>query len=213
MGRNKQYDRDTIARKAMAVFWRHGFEATSTQMLVDEMGVNRFSLYAEFGNKQALYEAAMALYAEEVVGQNLAGVEAPGAGLDALALLLQNMFQWANDSSSAVGCFMCNAATERAATDLSSQGFVHRYVDRLGHAFTQCLQEAKTQQQLRADVAPAQEGRLLAMLFLGLLVQLRAQVPEALVAEAGRATLAYLQRLTRPGAWQVPEPKAASQVF
>ena len=68
MGRNKTYDRETIARKAMALFWLHGYHGTSTQALVDSMGVNRFSLYAEFGNKQALYEAALNLYAQDLVG-------------------------------------------------------------------------------------------------------------------------------------------------
>jgi TetR/AcrR family transcriptional repressor of nem operon len=200
MGRHKQYDRDTIARKAMAVFWRHGFEGTSTQMLLDEMGVNRFSLYAEFGNKQALYEAALRLYDEEVVEQNLAILDAPGAGLDAVAQLLQNMVDWASDGSSVMGCFMCNAATDRAPDDPLSRERVHAYVDRLGVGFARCL--AQDQHLLLPDVQPQQEGRLLALMFLGLLVQLRAQVPPAQVQVAGQGAMAYLQRLAVPGAWR-----------
>jgi TetR/AcrR family transcriptional repressor of nem operon len=202
MGRHKQYDRETIARKAMAVFWRHGYEGTSTQMLLDEMGVNRFSLYAEFGNKEALYEASLRLYDQEVVEQNLAILEAPGAGLDAVAQFLQSMVNWASEASSAMGCFMCNAATERAPTDALSRDLVHGYVDRLGQGFTNCLNVAQAQHQLRDGVQPEQEGRLLTMILLGLLVQLRAQVPAAQVQVAGQGAMAHLHRLSLPGAWQ-----------
>ena len=58
MGRKKKYDRDTLVEKSMELFRDHGFAGTSTQMLVEGLGVNRFSLYAEFGNKQKLFDDA-----------------------------------------------------------------------------------------------------------------------------------------------------------
>ncbi|MCH8886618.1 MAG: helix-turn-helix transcriptional regulator, partial [SAR324 cluster bacterium] len=59
MGRPKTYDREEIAAKAMELFWLHGFNGTSTQALVEHMQINRYSLYAEFGSKQRLYEVAL----------------------------------------------------------------------------------------------------------------------------------------------------------
>ena len=41
----------------MELFRDHGYAGTSTQMLVEGLGVNRYSLYAEFGSKQALFDA------------------------------------------------------------------------------------------------------------------------------------------------------------
>ena len=81
MGRNKTYDRDVLIEKAMEMFRDHGFAGTSTQMLVEGLGVNRYSLYAEFGSKQALFDAALERYDEEVVERNFGPLEAPGAGL------------------------------------------------------------------------------------------------------------------------------------
>ena len=44
MGRKKTYDRDVLIGKAMELFRDHGFAGTSTQMLVEGLGVNRYSL-------------------------------------------------------------------------------------------------------------------------------------------------------------------------
>lgn len=208
MGRNKKYEREDIARKAMQVFWRHGYDGTSTQMLVDEMGVNRFSLYAEFGNKQSLYEAALALYEAEVVERNIGVLDQPGADLDTIARLILGFGAWACQPGSEVGCFICNTATERAPYDPGSQTFVNRYVERLSAGFTRCLAQAARLGQLRKDVDEVAEGRFLATLLLGFFVQLRAQLPADLVQTSAQATLTYLQRLTVPGRWH---PLSAGQ--
>ena len=67
MGRKKTYDRDVLIGKAMELFRDHGFAGTSTLMLVEGLGVNRYSMYAEFGSKQALFDASLKRYDEEVV--------------------------------------------------------------------------------------------------------------------------------------------------
>lgn len=46
----------------MAVFWRKGYSATSMSDLTEGMGINKPSLYAAFGNKEALFVSAMNKY-------------------------------------------------------------------------------------------------------------------------------------------------------
>ena len=53
----KQFDRHEVLDRAMAVFWKRGYEATSIQDLLEATGINRGSLYATFGNKQQLFLA------------------------------------------------------------------------------------------------------------------------------------------------------------
>ncbi len=57
MSRAKQYDRTELLDRAVELFRRQGFNGTSTAELVAEFGVNRKSMYAEFGSKQQLFEA------------------------------------------------------------------------------------------------------------------------------------------------------------
>lgn len=61
-GRPRGFDRDVALQAAMELFWRKGFSATSMADLCTAMGINAPSLYAAFGSKEALYEAALQHY-------------------------------------------------------------------------------------------------------------------------------------------------------
>ena len=195
MGRHKNYDRETIAQKAMEVFWREGYHGTSTQALVDAMGVNRFSVYAEFGNKQNLYEAALAAYDKEVVNAHFQALESAQAGLSDIEDMLQGLTEAAGQPGSELGCFMCNCATERAPYDPGSQGFVHRHVERISAALANALAHAQQAQQIRADVDVTQQGQFLATLLLGVFVLLRAQVSVDVVRASAQTALQHLRQL------------------
>src|SRR5690348_5749857 len=62
MGRTKEFDRDQVLRKAMTVFWKKGYEATSIPDLLEAMGLSRSSLYETFQDKQSLYYEAIQHY-------------------------------------------------------------------------------------------------------------------------------------------------------
>lgn len=62
----KQFDRTEVLRKAMEVFWRQGYEATSVQDLLDAMGIGRGSLYSTFGDKEQLFLTVWEFYTEEI---------------------------------------------------------------------------------------------------------------------------------------------------
>src|SRR5260370_1617800 len=62
MARPKAFDEDEALDGAIGVFREHGFEGTSTHMLVRAMGVGRQSLYDTFGDKWRLYLAAVRPY-------------------------------------------------------------------------------------------------------------------------------------------------------
>jgi AcrR family transcriptional regulator len=48
----------------MQVFWREGYQGASLSDLTAAMGINRPSLYATFGDKEALFHKALVRYAE-----------------------------------------------------------------------------------------------------------------------------------------------------
>src|SRR5688572_4700394 len=61
-GRPRSFDRDKALERAMHVFWRQGYEATSVDDLTRAMDINPPSLYAAFGDKQRLYLEALERY-------------------------------------------------------------------------------------------------------------------------------------------------------
>jgi AcrR family transcriptional regulator len=64
-GRPREFDRDAALRAAMIVFWRKGFVATSMKDLCEAMGIGSPSLYAAFGDKEALYREAIEYYVKQ----------------------------------------------------------------------------------------------------------------------------------------------------
>lgn len=62
MGRPKSYDRAEIIELVMEIFWLKGYAATSMSDLTEATGLNKKSLYNEFGSKEALFNVAFEHY-------------------------------------------------------------------------------------------------------------------------------------------------------
>lgn len=61
-GRPREFNLDDALAAALNVFWSKGYEGTSVSDLTHAIGISRPSLYAAFGNKEALFRKALALY-------------------------------------------------------------------------------------------------------------------------------------------------------
>lgn len=66
-GRPRAYDPGEALRAARDMFWVKGYSATSLDDIVDATGMNRPSLYAAFGDKEAIYLAALKMQGELLV--------------------------------------------------------------------------------------------------------------------------------------------------
>jgi AcrR family transcriptional regulator len=61
-GRPREFDPDEALAAALRVFWQRGYEGASMAELTEAMGITKPSLYACFGNKEALFRKALDLY-------------------------------------------------------------------------------------------------------------------------------------------------------
>ena len=117
-GRPRNFDSDTVLRAALQRFRTHGFAATSLDDLADATGVNRPSLYAAFGDKRALYLAALGRTHEWLTASFVALRE---AGFP-LRKLLERIFAFSIDTymggeQGPSGCIAVNTAAAEAVTD------------------------------------------------------------------------------------------------
>lgn len=64
MARPKAYERTEIIDIAMKEFWIKGYFATSLADLTEATGLNKRSLYNEFGNKEQLFNVCLERYNE-----------------------------------------------------------------------------------------------------------------------------------------------------
>ena len=112
MGRSKSYETAEVAERAMRLFWERGYHATSTRDLTEAMGINPYSLYAEFGSKEGLYEHVLEHYDRTVVTGHFGRLESESASLDDITDLLEYFGGGPKVATSTLGCLLCNAAVE-----------------------------------------------------------------------------------------------------
>ena len=108
-GRPLSFDRDAALHQAMLLFWRHGYEATSLRDLTDAMGVTPPSLYAAFGDKKALFRAAVRRYVGDPATADALIAEAPTARHAAWALLRAAALGFTGPDTPP-GCLLASAA-------------------------------------------------------------------------------------------------------
>ena len=192
MARAKQYDRTELLDRAIELFRRQGFNGTSTAELVAELGVNRKSMYAEFGSKQQLFEAALERYSSEHLTRVLAPIEAPAAGVDAIRRAFMGYAAATEGWFFGRGCLMCNTAVERGALDPASGRYVAAYLDRLTRAFRTALENGR----LAGDVDPEVDLDEMAAFFttalIGVAACIRAEAPPDQVHAACRVATSTL---------------------
>jgi AcrR family transcriptional regulator len=78
-GRPREFCVEQALAAALRVFWSKGYEGASLTDLTDAMGITRPSLYAAFGNKEALFRKALDLYEREKLEYTRAALQQPTA--------------------------------------------------------------------------------------------------------------------------------------
>ncbi|MGQ1948791.1 TetR/AcrR family transcriptional regulator [Geofilum sp. OHC36d9] len=111
MARKKEYNEDVVVEKAMNLFWRNGYEATSMQMLEKEMGINKFSIYSSFGNKHGLFLECLKSY-EKKVNSIFEQFKNSNNGVDDIKDFFYNSVRICNVDGNEKGCLLTNTYNE-----------------------------------------------------------------------------------------------------
>lgn len=78
-GRPRKFCIDEALYAALDVFWAKGYDHASLNDLTEAMGITGPSLYAAFGNKEALFRRALKLYETETLEYVRAALDQPTA--------------------------------------------------------------------------------------------------------------------------------------
>ena len=200
MGRTKNDDRAELLDRAVELVRRQGFSGTSTAELVEELGVNRKSMYAEFGSKQGLFEATLEHYNGKHLSRVLAPIEAPDAGIAAIRQAFTDYASASEGWFNGRGCLMCNTAVERGALDPASGRYVAAYLDRLTRAFRGALENARRSGDIVENADLDELAAFFTTALIGVAACIRAEAPSEQLYAAARVATSMLDR------WQ-PAPQ------
>jgi TetR/AcrR family transcriptional regulator, transcriptional repressor for nem operon len=169
MSRAKDFVVDEVLDKALAVFHKQGYSATSMQDLVDAMGINRFSVYASFGSKDGLFLAALKRYLQWDGAQFLRVASHACSAKEAIVEILNLTVTLISEDKERKGCFLVNSAIELSALPYGAANDVMR-----GMGATQELLEILVQRaQQEKDISPEHDSRHLAAALLAGIIGMR----------------------------------------
>ncbi|WP_334187359.1 TetR/AcrR family transcriptional regulator [Noviherbaspirillum sp.] len=156
-GRPRNFDSDEVLDAALTVFWRNGFDAASLAELTGATGLTKPSLYAAFGDKEALYLKALERYKANWLGRHLALMESEPQGKRAIELLLQSIADMLCHPALPGGCFVVNGIADLGGerTTEGIEAALHLALQACERALEERLAQAKRDGHLpgKADVA------------------------------------------------------------
>jgi len=192
MARAASFDRDTVLDRALALFWRHGYAATSMRDVAEATGLGSGSLYAAFGDKRGLFTAVLARYRERVSARTLAPLDADDAGLAAIEAVFTTLVR-RDPAAPAPGCLVTNTACELGPHDDLVRAGLKDALDGLAIRLEQALVRARARGEIARHLDPADTAALLVGLAQGLRVLARLGEPAERLDRIVRAGLAPLR--------------------
>ena len=111
MARKKQYIEEEVIKKAMGLFWRNGYEATSVRMLEKEMGINQFSIYSSFKNKQGVFLESIKNYKKEINSIKEI-LRQSNNGVLGIKQYFYNFLEFSTEGHIRKGCLVTNSVNE-----------------------------------------------------------------------------------------------------
>jgi TetR/AcrR family transcriptional regulator, transcriptional repressor for nem operon len=193
MARSKEFDEERALASAMDLFWRQGYENTSLETLLREMGIAKQSLYDTFGDKRALYLKAMAFYrrrTNSALRELLASAPSAKEGFTRilLGLVAESREQHAR------GCLLLSANMERAVDDQEIATFLTDNQAEVESIFADTLRRGKHTGEIGED----QDADALAKFFVvtvqGMRAMARLKSDRRALRQVARIALAVFDR-------------------
>jgi AcrR family transcriptional regulator len=169
-GRPRAFDADRALDRALDVFWRNGYEGASLPELTKAMGINRPSLYAAFGNKEALFRKAVERYEGGPADYAPKALKKPTAR-EVVAALLEGIVVLLTKPRNPGGCLMVQGALASGVNaNRVRQALASRRAAGVA-AIKRRLQRAIDECDLPADADASGLARFVATVMHGLAVQ------------------------------------------
>lgn len=170
MARIKTFDEKEKLEKALNLFWKKGYAATSMQDLVDAMGINRSSIYDTYGNKENLFEKTIQYYRskntsiiEEILSKDI-------SVKSRFRTLFNKAVELSIKDPDKKGCFVVNTTAELASNDPGIKSILNENKKIFITIFRETLERAQDEGEIMRSRDVQSLATLLFTLYNGLQV-------------------------------------------
>jgi AcrR family transcriptional regulator len=194
-GRPRGFDEGKVLDEAMKVFWKQGFGGASYGDLTEATGLNKPSLYAAFGDKEALFTQALRCYETEHLKPLREAFLAEPDFRKGLRDLLNGYLSLYAGPSGTSGCFLATSIADMGAPtfpdDIKRE--LRQAIDHTQAAYLARLTRARDEGDLPDGLTPDAALRFLNTFVMGIAHSAKA----GLAGQGGGALLPAIDTLMR----------------
>jgi len=170
VGRPKEFCEIKTLEAAMRVFAEKGYDNASLSDLTSAMKINRFSMYASFGNKEALYVKAMECF-NEVRSQRQQGFLSAESAREGVRQLLRDAVMKFTDPDGHGLCFITQAPLTSKAASAETRALMAKRRAEVERALRARLELAIEEGELPDDASAADMAKFYAVMIQGFALQ------------------------------------------
>jgi TetR/AcrR family transcriptional repressor of nem operon len=170
MARPKEFDPDVAVGKAMELFWRKGYGATTPAELVAELGIGKGSLYNAFESKRGVFEQALRRYGEARIAGLGETLGRPGPVRARLQNALERLASPSNAELRRRGCLAVNTVTELGGMDEPATAIARDIFERMERLLQKTIEEGQRTGEIDAHRDAKELASLLLTTILGMTV-------------------------------------------
>ncbi|WP_149094869.1 TetR/AcrR family transcriptional regulator [Paenibacillus terrae] len=193
MVRPREFDEEKALDAAMQLFWEKGFEATSLSDLTSKMGIQRPSIYAAFGDKKQLFEAALRKYTQSHAANVRSRLLSRASVKEAICNFFEGVVAEEYDKGPNRGCFCINTMVELAPHEEKFEILTREHQMYLSTVFQETIERGIRSGELEATTDARALAHTMISLLIGITVMMKSRPERSFVDHAVATTLMLLK--------------------
>ncbi|WP_242311013.1 TetR/AcrR family transcriptional regulator [Bacillus cereus group sp. BfR-BA-01331] len=181
MARLREFDKEKALDAAMQLFWEKGYAATSLSDLTAKMEIQRPSLYAAFGDKEGLFEAALRRYTNLHAASIRTKLQKEQSVKEAIRIFFENMVEEEYKKESNKGCFCINTMVEIAPHNEKFEVLTREHQMYLSVIFQELIAKGIQSGELKSDVNAKALAQTLVTSLIGLTVLMKSRPKRSVI--------------------------------
>ncbi|MBB6672953.1 TetR/AcrR family transcriptional regulator [Cohnella nanjingensis] len=192
MVRPREFDEEQALDEAMQLFWEKGYEATSLSDLTSRMGIQRPSIYSAYGDKKALFEAALRRYSNVHAAQVRGKLQHQSSAKEAFRAFFEDLVAEEYQASPNRGCFCINTMVELAPHDEKFEVLTREHQMYLSVLFQETIEQGIRSGELAANTNAKALAQTFVVALIGLTVMMKSRPDRRFVDHAVETILTLL---------------------
>ena len=193
-GRPRSFDKDDALKKAMYVFWEKGYEGTTMADLIQSIGMKAPSIYAAFGNKDAIFKEVVQSYLPIVVNGQLKALNSSTKIYDAVEATLKACVSLYTGKDNPHTCLVMTAAINTAPEHAEHVETLRSLREEYKSAWKKRFEMADADQQLTDEANPNELAEYFTTLIQGMTIKAKDGASEDSLSSTSKLALKTLSQ-------------------